>query len=792
MKKITILLFLSLLYLAGCVNEDFVNQAGNVREGEPAQVNLKVGVTPMGVGLKTRALDPDDENKISNLRILIFNSKGEVVTNKKYDNDPGTSLNLETVSGSGQTICMVANVMKEAIDQRLEAIATYSQLKEVMVTAEELDNGLDTTHPLMMTAVEENVTIAPGSNKTQIEFNLQFLAAKLTLKVVDKTGEKDPNQSVTLIGWNIIDGPARSYIFGNETKDANTDHIDDDGYWVTSTADYPFDKDQGGVPVKTLYLLENRRGGRVDNGTATDPYDKMDINDQDSRGKRHYRPKRATAIMIRAMHMNSGTTKQVKAYIYIGANNHSDYNIERGKHYEFTVTVNGLNDIEVDTNVDYADSGFTVDYGDNLTMDAHPDFRPMRIHAPKGKVTMEVLDSQGRTYGNQGFDATWVKISPLDLMFHQVKQSGSDADWQQNADPTSKFVRPKYVPHKSVRTRLGKEGIQCTPVPNGDSDEDNTLSFDKATYRMCYQITDIPFEDIAVTNRTLYVYADEYLDKNATTRTATIKFSYQRDGSLGDPEVLAFKIFQKSYLPVFNDSQDAGLLVLDKDGKPTATRKKFVFEQFEEVNYALYPGMDPSLQRTYTMQWGFHEFSGGLIPNYPILNRNGDRFRNGQFSTASIVYNDVSRDKDNKPVDFGKKVDSYRPMFSSRENSPHIPAYQGTNTGNPYYYPGFVGNIYHPIYKSSAARYCHEKNRDLNGDGIIDDSEAHWYLPSANQLLMASIAGKQDMFAADYPGAYWSSTEVAEEGAYLVQVNVGDIHIAVKGDDARVRCVRDL
>ena len=99
MRKITILLFLSLLYLAGCVNEDFVNQAGNVREGEPAQVNLKVGVTPMGVGLKTRALKEDEENKISNLRILIFNSKGEIVTNQKYDSDPGSLLNLETVSG---------------------------------------------------------------------------------------------------------------------------------------------------------------------------------------------------------------------------------------------------------------------------------------------------------------------------------------------------------------------------------------------------------------------------------------------------------------------------------------------------------------------------------------------------------------------------------------------------------------------------------------------------------------------------------------------------------------------
>ena len=775
MKKITILLFLSLLYLAGCVNEDFVNQAGNVREGEPAQVNLKVGVTPMGVGLKTRALEEEDENKISNLRILIFNSKGEVVTNKKYDNDPGASLNLETVSGSGQTICMVANVMKDAVDKRLEAIATYSQLKEAMVTAEELDNGLDTTHPLMMTAVKENVTIAPGANKTQKEFKLQFLAAKLTLTVIDKTGEKDQNQSVTLIGWNIIDGPAQSYIFGNKTKDANTDHIDDDPYWITSTADYPFDEDQNGVSVKTLYLLENRRGGRVDNGTVTDPYDGMNIEDTDSRGKRHYSPKRATAIMIRAMHMNSGTTKQVKAYIYLGANSYNDYNIERGKHYKFTVTVNGLNDIKVDTNVDHVDSGFTVDYGDNLTMDAHPDFRPMRIHAPKGKVTMEVLDSKGRTYKDQGFDATWVKISPLDLMFHQVKQSSPNDEWQQNANPTSKFVRAKYIPHKSVREKLKDKGGWNT-VPTGKEDDD-VLPFVDATYRMCYEINEIPFTDIAVTNKTLYVYADEYLNKTGTPRTAKIRFSFQADGNSVPLDVLTFDISQESYLSVFNDSNDAGLSVLNEDDTPSSARKKFVFEHFYEYGLALYPGLDPSLQSKWALQLGFFSHS-------KMFTTTPDRFRNGKLATANFVYKDVQR-KDNEPVEFGKGLDSYQDMFNDDEYSP-VPTYNGNTTGVPYFYPDIAGDIYHPIYKTSGARYCHEKNRDLNGDGIIDDSETHWYLPSIHELAMIWIAGKLSSYT------FWSSSELEFSHCYLLQTNDGILFGRAVRERQAVFCVRDL
>ena len=51
-----------------------------------------------------------------------------------------------------------------------------------------------------------------------------------------------------------------------------------------------------------------------------------------------------------------------------------------------------------------------VDHGDNLTMDAHPDFRPMRIHAPKGVATMEILDNAGRAYNDPDFDATCLRF----------------------------------------------------------------------------------------------------------------------------------------------------------------------------------------------------------------------------------------------------------------------------------------------------------------------------------------------------------------------------------------------
>lgn len=174
--------------------------------------------------------------------------------------------------------------------------------------------------------------------------------------------------------------------------------------------------------------------------------------------------------------------------------------------------------------------------------------------------------------------------------------------------------------------------------------------------------------------------------------------------------------------------------------------------------------------------------------------RKPDCYRNGKFQTANAVYVDVQRGVNSEPLGFGKEKDSYRPMYGNnktgdKEPKP-IPAYTGTNSGAPYYYPDARGLIYHPIYKSSAARYCHEKNRDVNGDGIIDESEAHWYMPAAEQLLMAWIGGLQDNFNLD--SRYWSVSEMYHNANHYVEFMGGGSHYEFDHNRYSVRCVREL
>lgn len=733
-------LLLSALLLAGCVREEFPG-AGSVAEGEPARIELNLIVPTMSSGSSTRALTPEQENKIENLRVMVFRADGSVVSNGKYVSS-GSKFTIDSYSGSNYTLFFIANVSNAEIEAKLQSATSLPEVEEIVTTATQLDFGMNTTHPLMMTGKQENVTFAPGNSTYGTPIQLHFIAAKVTLIVIDKT---PADQGVSIIGWDVENAPARSYLFPH-TADVNVNlpgtSADKDDYWLTTDVDYPFEAEDklNKTVSQTLYVFENRRGGRVNKSLPTnsaDRYPGMSFNDKDDRGKGWFKPARATAIAIKAMHKTTFETKQVKAHIYLGADNHSDYNIERGKHYTFTVTVNGLNDIKVDSNVDYVLGELLVDHGDNLTMDAHPDFRPMRIHAPKGKVIMEILDNSGRAYNDPDFDATWLKISPLDLMWHQVKQSPPNDEWQQQAEPESRMVRPKYIPHKSVRAKLQAQGIAGWNAIPGGQEDDDAMTFANATYRMCYKITDIPFTEVTVTNKTLHVYADEFLVRDGK-RSAQVRFTFYKEG--GDPtrpEVRTFNINQEGYISPFLDDNDpdAGLWILNEDGTPSNVRNKFVREREREYSLALYPGVSVSFQRLQGLTWGFGS---------RIVYDKDDRWGNGKFLTANIVYNDVKR-VNNEAVNFGKASTSYRPMYSGEMGNfmtdVPIPPYSG-GAAPPYYHPAmfsFRNELYHPIYRSSLGRYCHEKNRDINGDGIIEPAETYWYLPSRDELVLLYI-----------------------------------------------------
>lgn len=783
MKSIlTTLILGSILLLASCVKEE-LSGYGNAPEGEPALVSLKMNMALMDSGPESRAMTPDQESEITGIRVMIFDKNGHIVTNKKFTGN-STSLSVETYSGNNRSIYVVANAVP-ALDERLKRIATLAQLKEAKTTYTELDLGSD--NALMMNGSVEGVNIRSGTGGLTIPIQLDFLVAKLTLKVVDAT---NASEKVTFLGWSMADVPMNTFIYqGSGDKDANHGLDNTESAWL-STNMFPFEDDS-----LQVYLTENRRGGRVERTPPSEAnrYPGMNVNDGDHRGKMWYKPARATAIVIHAQHQTATETetKQVAMRIYLGNDNHSNYDVVRGSHYKFTVTVNGLAKINVDSNVEPIIPVCKVDHGTNLIMDAHPDYRPFRISAPKGKATIEIVDEAGRTCDDRrNFSATWLKISPLDLMRHQVKQAAPNDHWQQKAGKPGGFVRAKYIPHHSVRTTLAGKG-GWNGVPAG-KENDDVMAFNDATYRMCYKITDIPFNSPTSTEqKILCVYADEYLNDGGE-RKANVRITYYKEGLNLAPEVKTFTISQQGYLSLYT-TPDAGLVALNGGGgiPDNGIKKRFVIERTEEVDLLLNPDITSGVQMTNSMRWGF----GGVeLYNKP------DKYRNGTLLTAHAVYTDVNRTANNEPAGFGTAENSYRDMYGNGKSGGYgvIPNYgNGTHSGAPYYYPNATANVYHPIYKSSAARYCHEKNRDMNGDGYIDASETKWYLPSQHELLMIYVAGKyvsgkQEGFL--FGVNYWSATEGNISTVWQTYFTNGTgMGPYDKNDNRfRVRCIRDI
>ena len=257
-------------------------------------------------------------------------------------------------------------------------------------------------------------------------------------------------------------------------------------------------------------------------------------------------------------------------------------------------------------------------------------------------------------------------------------------------------------------------------------------------------------------------------------------------------------INQEGYISPFLDDNDpdAGLWIANEDGTPSSVRNKFVVEREVELRFALYPGLDPSQQSLKGVLWAFY----GKVLYY----MKEDRFISGKFMTVNLVYNDVQR-VDNEPVGFGKVPDSYRPMYDGRwSGSLPLAPYSGQTSGSPYYHPPMGYNMYHPIYRTSAVRYCHEKNRDVNGDGIIDDSEADWYLPSLFEVDLMWIAGVKEINNlpdGQYEGQYALTTEYTfgtnhhQNGQHVYSRNLQVGETSSSGREREFfipRCVRAL
>lgn len=765
-KRTITLLFVAGLLFSACVNEPLYQDGSDLVDGMTTQITLSIkgdtysGQEPQRDLLNgplafnppalpaNRSFASATEQKISNLHFLIFNAAGTKVVNEYITNpvvDPNTGISkvqFSAFTGVGMQIYVVANTDADTdgnLKDKFDTITSLNELKSVLVAIKSNGNGLSRAGRLtMMGNTTVNIT---QPHNTPISIQLEFLAAKATVTFTDATGV---DAEITIDDWDIVNIPNKGYLIEKNQDAVSGSNADD----YVSTADENAFETVDAVNKKwtqSIYLFENRRGGRVPRTLPDNPderYDGMAWDDDNQRGKAWFAPAGATYMIVRGTYTKNGQTNNVVYKIYLGENPVNDYNIRRGVHYEYNVTVNGLNDINVDTNVEWGNSSFSVTAsGDLKKMDAHPDFRVLRIGATavdasaSGYVTVEVLNDDNTT-------CSWLSVSPLNLYRYGIRQAGN-AQQPFTNNEAGYFVGTKHA--DAVTSHQ---------------------NFADATFSMTRKLTKIPFAQLAVyTFQDVVVYADA--NDGTAERNAKVRVAYYKDADETSPAVgqQIFDITQQAAIEISGD---------------------LFLEYYEESGMVLQPGVPSSLQGTGTakMQWGY---------NGEMLYNQTDRYDNGNYLTANAIYQNVQprNGMDIPTWNVATYVDYYRKKYPRTGTTEITEPSSLTNSGTPYYYPLLtpvtnVTEYFDPIYNTTAARYCHEKNRDTNGNGIIDAGEVFWYLPSLADMIHIA----QNMPAGtSLTGTYWTSTE-EDNGKAWAYTFPGTPEAKDKTDIYHVRCVR--
>lgn len=246
-----------------------------------------------------------------------------------------------------------------------------------------------------------------------------------------------------------------------------------------------------------------------------------------------------------------------------------------------------------------------------------------------------------------------------------------------------------------------------------------------------------------------YLYSDEYIYDGAgqipdpaAKRTLYVKIATTSEG-ITEGAV-------KSYSTIYEMSQQPAVYVGMFGGEKQADgyTKGLVYDRVNESSFEYLE--EPLGKRSY------------LSPGYNRVNTidayGTDSYDNGKTATVNLSEN---------PNGLAMGVDNI--AVPEKDASGHVMLYQYN------YYNGF------------AARFCYDRNRDENGNGVLDPNELKWYLPAANQLLGMMISENLSEVSSS---STWSTTETS--ATMFLYYNLSGMDTQSKANSQRVRCVREI
>ena len=841
------------ILLYGCyMDERLFNES--FQEGVPTVVTL--GYVSSESIVQTRAaLEPEYENRIENIYLFVFNSSGERQELLANLDDPtqgrGSSLfkpgmqmipeennqalgkgKISFVCGSltKATIVAIANVTVEeetataytVTPEQLDQIQTLDELKAEIMVMNQRSVGRGAL--FMMTGYAEDadgntsVDIAGAESGATLSYSLKLRRtdAKVEVKITSEDNGR-ADFSFRPQTWQVVNVPAQSLILPAGETDADGDDCE---YFSTTpvemeTLDHNENMTQFSGGGFVFYMPENLKSPKeqipADGLTAEQRYAKREEWNTENlpEGGDPTRPGH-TVNNIDFKYANDNSTylvitgdvsytnedgKPVNAtttyYIHLGYENGdpNDYHTHRNYHYKYTVKVKGIHDIEIEVDKDgqYDDKDERPGHEGDVIVSQNGFFE-FDCHYDRRLIYLSKEDLQSP-------DLAWSVSTPYSNGMHKISDDNiptelRDYRWIKFAVNAHYGVDQNYYV-KYPGDQNYNDPYPVSGLPNNEPSPYYTQdgrNFRDARLMDINQLLIYLHEEAGKTSSDIFV--------NGTVAVTAFvdEFLYIWDPTVDNPEMNLMLWKTKSV-----NWPDRMLHIISEgaqyspDGNSSMINSLYTFKQKSIRTIYNTDETLTGLIKAWGLEAVMEKVSGdGRLPvDEDMEDANSDD--NGRTNTWNYLQSKRKRNWQAWPPGWVYEEIKWTDVLNVKSH------YELNN------------DRYNVFYA------CLLRNRDLDGDNIIDENEVRWYLASINQLTDIYIGE----YALDYearlypynpgegsypPGGsesdilwhYASSTyDASKWGPFIVWAEEGPSKGNYSRDDPNglnyaYRCVRNL
>lgn len=769
-----IIIVMAIMTLTSCVREELLSSSRNGEEGESVKVELSFKIPPASSPqeLQSRSMSTDNAFSVEffkeasltktrsgevaelyNLWLFQFHSDGSIHGSPQQVSDQVTMvnemalLNVTLRVGTDQTLYIVALGKKVTVASNLMEVRTIKELENLQLDYVDNRNGLyysritnESEIPYAGAAKGISVNKTGNSDNGEIVYGTPdgFSGGIEVKRLVSRITLKhkfDVTEN-TLEGMILLKVPTKLCI---NPASADKDVIDNIPM-ADLESDNAFgdaDKDTDGFFTSQWYVAQNKQGTISDIVSERDRYRKV----TDGSGKA---PEAGTNI--EAWSYSKSDRKLYTVHqIYVGNNNTNNFDVEINSYYDLRTIINSvdLNDGRI--------RSYTAVQKVYLSSSSYP--------TSSGSGTGTIT---GKT--NVYFDAHY--------------------GW-----------RPVIIYAQGRKVTVGiYKDAQCTQLANMNSATENWLQL--SSYPNYTEVVrngganvltnQIETNIFVPTRFKLYLYADEYItDEN---------------GVITDPEFDRNKVYNAAtnYLPTnFVSERTLYVKVTTEDitaeGTSQKREGKYTIKQKQGHYVGLFGGEIENGQ-----------YTEGLIID--AFNENNFQI-DDEIATAFYMYSGYYNVMTNYVWKEGEDPETnYRSFMNGKQATFNLatnPKNYVVNNGQESIIPpmrkinGNIDLYQYNYYNSFQARFCHDLNRDKNGNGVIDylpddpeKNEFEWYLPSTYQAFGILTSAGTIIYDAPNALALERNATLATgwmmEGGGWYSSNTG------KNSWKWVRCVRDI